>query len=235
MTSQFKSDLAALATEVNSVDLRDRVLTGSRRLGLQRAVVGCVALTVLLFGGTVAGASVWGTDDHVAPAGSPSLLGDLYFFANLADKSVLMRQASDGTLDTVFEMEGMLENAPAVSPDGRYAVWSTTSFGDGEDEFVSVMLLTIATGEVEELYKYGEPAFGCPQPLWAPDGSATVIAPSEPDPDTLWAYHVDAGDAADLVDFAQVTDQMGSCTPKLAMGPDGGYDVYVDEVNDDTL
>ncbi|HEX2772950.1 MAG TPA: hypothetical protein VHN18_11045, partial [Micromonosporaceae bacterium] len=47
-TDRLRFELAALAEEVTPVDLRDRTLRTSRRLGIQRAVATSAAVVVLL-------------------------------------------------------------------------------------------------------------------------------------------------------------------------------------------
>jgi hypothetical protein len=48
MTDNLQSRLADLAHEVRPIDLRDRVLAGSRRVGIRNAVLGSVATVVVL-------------------------------------------------------------------------------------------------------------------------------------------------------------------------------------------
>ncbi|WP_433116602.1 TolB family protein [Micromonospora sp. CA-246542] len=64
---RLRLDLAALADEVTSVDLRDRTLRTSRRLGIQRAVVTSAAALVLI-------AAAAGTAFAIRPDQSPNPL-----------------------------------------------------------------------------------------------------------------------------------------------------------------
>ncbi|MGC4768859.1 hypothetical protein ACLQ25_07730 [Micromonospora sp. DT44] len=64
---RLRLDLAALADEVTSVDLRDRTLRASRRLGIQRAVATSAAALVLI-------AAATGTAFAIRPNQSPNPL-----------------------------------------------------------------------------------------------------------------------------------------------------------------
>lgn len=225
MTDQLRDDLATMAEEASTVDMGARVIAGSRQLGFQRRVAACVAVLVVLFAGAVGLAAVWGpfTGDAAPPAqqtvdadpmaSTDALPGDLYYQGpggNGAGANVvtLFRQGADGKVEEVHQASGV-SSPMVVSPDGRYAAWSTHNAGTGE---YTMVLLDLATEDTRDLYKFDSLVSECASPVWTTDGEPTIIAA---DPggggQSLWVYNVETDQSQRSIWIPEDLRGMGDC------------------------
>ncbi|WP_433052972.1 hypothetical protein [Dactylosporangium sp. CS-033363] len=158
--SRLRLDLSALADEVDNVDLRDRVLRTSRRLGVQRVVASTAAVVAVL--AAAAGVAVAMRPDQTtlppvpagsatvtgaptvepsgkAPAGNGSsspgsvLAGTRWYLGGAQNKVTI--HAVKGQQDTVVakiaeDAAGCVSNTVKVSPDGKRIAWVQGAAGD---------------------------------------------------------------------------------------------------------
>lgn len=235
MTDRLKSDLTAMAKEASTVDLRDRVLEGSRQLGFQRRVAACAAALVVLFAGAVGVAVEWGpiTGDAAPPAqqtadpmtSTDPLAGDLYYqgpggTGTDTDVVTLTRQRADGTVEEVYEASGVY-SPMTVSPDGRYAAWSARDTDTGGYKLV---LLDLATGDTRDLYSFDTMVSECPSPVWTTDAEPSILAT---DPhgggDGLVIYEVETGRSRQSIWIPEDMRGISHCLPT---GANDEFNVY---------
>ncbi|TDC84120.1 hypothetical protein E1193_06895 [Micromonospora sp. KC606] len=136
---RLRLDLADLAEEVTPVDLRDRALRTSRRIGIRRAVATSAAAVALLGAAT---GTAFAIRPDAAPAplpgGPPSVaasptaadpwsgVGRLFYAPQVSQKAnnALAAWRPGGQLTTLVDLPGsLLEISPAVSPDGTQVAW----------------------------------------------------------------------------------------------------------------
>ncbi|WP_433211430.1 hypothetical protein ACQP00_50495 [Dactylosporangium sp. CS-047395] len=156
--SRLRLDLRDLADEVDNVDLRDRVLRTSRRLGVQRAVASSAAVVVVLAAAAgvafairpnqealppVPAATVEPSKEAVAPpagngsspaANAPAVLTGTRWYLSEAQNNVTIH-AVKGAQDTVVariaeDAAGCVRNTVKVSPDGKRIAWVQGAAGD---------------------------------------------------------------------------------------------------------
>ncbi|MGB2567693.1 hypothetical protein ACPFP2_04455 [Micromonospora citrea] len=142
---RLRLDLADLAEEVTPVDLRDRALRTSRRLGIRRAVANSAAVVVLLGAATgtavairpdagpaptLPGGTPWATADSTAPTPRPTAsavpIGRVFYVPGSGGQSptALTAWQPGAAPVPLIELPGAASGADvAVSPDGDRVAW----------------------------------------------------------------------------------------------------------------
>ncbi|TDB75669.1 hypothetical protein [Micromonospora sp. KC723] len=179
---RLRLDLADLAEEVTLVDVRDRVLRTSRRLGIRRAVAGSAAAVALLGAAT-------GTAFAFSPKGSPgptpgnlpsvvtspspadpwANVGRIFYLPTVSDMGNIPLTAwrPGGQPSTLVDLPGsVLGSNAAVSSDGRQVAWVQ----DTE------LMLADVDGPNRRVVSAHVEAGSCWGPSWSPDSQSLAAA-----------------------------------------------------------
>ncbi|MGH8792292.1 MAG: hypothetical protein ACRDXX_06565 [Stackebrandtia sp.] len=233
MNDQFKDDLSFLANSVKTPDLRDRVRQGSRRLGIQRTLVGgAAALALVVAGTTGAMAIVDQTADHVAPPadeevelpdlGEPTELtdldGTLYYID--ADHKQVKAMDSDGYAADALrtDLEGEEYETVNVSPDGRH-VSGVSPEGDFWVQEIA------AEAEARMIAPADFEAAQCMPPAWAPDSERVFM--EYPAGSSEYGFF-----DVETEEFQYVATIEDACQARVAASVEGDLIAFVEEADD---
>ncbi|WP_018785601.1 hypothetical protein [Micromonospora sp. CNB394] len=196
---RLRFDLADLAEEVTPVDLRNRALRTSRRLGIQRAVATSAAALVVLAAATgtalairpnsqapaPAGPSVTVTAPPVEPSRTPStdtstgqsqsaVAGTRYYLEQTSTRSRIheVRGTQDRVVhEVVHEAASRCEaNTVSISPDGTRVVWVQ----DSTDNANGVLLIADVGDEEATTLAEGISCLGARPLRWKGDDQLMV-------------------------------------------------------------
>ncbi|TDC39861.1 hypothetical protein [Micromonospora sp. KC213] len=227
---RLRLDLADLAEEATPVDLRDRVLRTSRRLGIRRAVASSAAAVALLGAATGTAFAVRpgvtpdptpGNPPPVAASPSPAdrwvNVGRVFYLPTVSDQASIPLSAwrPGGELSTLVDLPGsVLGTNAAVSPDGTRVAWVQ----DTE------LMLADVDGPGRRVVTARVEGGSCWGPSWSPDSQALTVAVSQKPGVPLALLH-------GLVDiktgtFTSLKIEADSCHP--VWSADGRFLAYTD-------
>ncbi|HZE40358.1 MAG TPA: hypothetical protein VE172_16270 [Stackebrandtia sp.] len=191
MTEELHDDLTDMAGKVLDVDMRDRVLAGSRRLGRQRAVAACAAAVVAAALAVVGAVSVYGQNqamptDRPLPTGTVDKLEGTFYSAiygqgdaasggqpGVNDPSDLPYRWKPGDktmTDIGLDDQGMFYYSAALSPDGqRFAYMTSDSQGD------QFRVMDVGGEKRTVLTDFSGWEDVCSTPQWTSDGERVFV------------------------------------------------------------